>query len=457
MRTRTTVTAIAAKLIVCVMLCLVTLPLSAQQSERIRRYVDASVVNLVQCMAKGDVSGALQILDIMEKFDPDNDVAKYYRSLIAVGRNDMPKALSYMEAAVRADTTNTRYLEALADMYLSSNMGTLAKNAYTKLLSKTPYNFEAMLHLASIYMFDGEFERADSLINRVEQYRGTSPYTELMHIDILRRRPTGQDEFYRRLGDFAIEYAGDESAQKVEIVKRSMDGISSDRIRAHKHSFIEMLAKIVDTAPTDTTLTHFAGLYYALLAEPQRVDDMLVNNSADKELWEMSAYGYILRGDDRKYIERAEILLTLETKDKAKISQLHSGISQSYFNLGDLDKAIKSAEAALKYSPDNRGLMNNVAYYMALAGRNLERCERLSRKTVEAEPQNATYLDTYAYILYRMKKYPEAKTYLKKALLFGGKNSSVVLEHYADVLEAMGDHKLAQVYRKQAAQMKDEK
>lgn len=455
MKSRAISSTFTAKLLACVMLCLSALPLGAQQSERIRRYVDASVVSLVQCMAKGDIGGALQIIDTMEKFDPDNDVAKYYRSLIAASRDDMPKALSYMEAAVRADTTNIRYLEALADMYLSSNMGALAKAAYTKLLQKTPYNFEAMLHLASIHMFDGELERADSLVNRVEMYRGSSPYTELMHIDILRRRPTGQDEFYRRLGDFAIDFAGDDSAQKVEIVKRSMDGMPPERIRAHKHSFMDMLGKIVATAPTDTTLTHFAGLYYTFLSEPERVDDMLANNSADKQLWELSAYGYILRGDDRKYIERAEVLLTLETKDKAKISQLHSGISQSYFNLGDLDRAIKSAETALKYSPDNRVLMNNAAYFLALAGRNLERCERLSRKTVEAEPQNVTFLDTYAYILYRMKKYPEAKTYLKKALLFGGKNNSEVLQHYADVLEAMGDYKLAQVYRKQAAQVKD--
>lgn len=455
MKTRTTAT-FTAQLLACVMLCLMTLSATAQPTERIRRYVDASVVKLVQSMSQGDVNGALQILDTMEKLDPDNDVAKYYRSLIAAGRNDMPRALAYMEAAVRADSTNMRYLEALADMYISSNMGALAKSAYIKLLGQTPYNFEAMLHLASIHMFEGDLDKADSLVNRVEQYRGTSPYTELMHIDILRRRPADQDEFYRRLGDFAIDFAGD-SKQKVEIVKRSLDGMPSEKIRSNKHSFMNMLAKIVDTAPTDTTLTHFAGLYYTIFAEPERVDDMLVHNSTDKELWEMSAYGYILRGDDRKYIERAEVLLTLETKDKARISQLHSGISQSYFNLGDMDKAIKSAETALKYSPDNPGLMNNVAYYLALAGRNLERCERLSRKTVEAEPQNATYLDTYAYILYRMKKYPEAKTFLKKALLFGGKNNSEVLEHYADVLEAMGDDKLAKVYRKQAAQVRDAK
>lgn len=453
MKTRFTV----AKYLACVLLCLVTLSVSAQNAERIRRYVDASVVGLVQCMSRGDIIGAQQILDSMERFDPDNDVAKYYRALIAAGRDDVPKALTYMEAAVRADSTNMRYLEALADMYIASNKGALAKEAYIKLLKWNPYNFEAMLHLASIHMFDGDLEKADSLVNQVEQYRGTSPYTELMHIDILRRRPEGQDEFYRRLGDFAIEFGGDEPKQKVEIVKHSLDGMSTELIRTHKRSFMDMLAKIVATAPTDTTLTHFAGLYYTIFAEPQRVDAMLVNNSSDKQLWEMSAYGYALRGDDKGYIERAEVLLTLEARDKDRLSQLHSGISQAYFNLGDMDRAIKSAEAALRYSPDNRGLMNNVAYYMALAGRNLERCERLSRKTVEAEPQNATFLDTYAYILYRMKKYPEAKSYLKKALLFGGKNSSVVLEHYADVLEAMGDYKLAQVYRKQASQIKDEK
>ena len=74
----------------------------------------------------------------------------------------------------------------------------------------------------------------------------------------------------------------------------------------------------------------------------------------------------------------------------------------------------------------------------------------MSKKTVEAEPDNATYLDTYGWILYLQGKAAEAKQYFKHAMMYGGKESSVVLSHYADVLEALGEDDLSKVYRQQA-------
>jgi hypothetical protein len=35
-------------------------------------------------------------------------------------------------------------------------------------------------------------------------------------------------------------------------------------------------------------------------------------------------------------------------------------------------------------------------------------------------------------------------------MLYGGKDSAVILDHYAEVLEALGEDDMAKVYRKQA-------
>ena len=74
----------------------------------------------------------------------------------------------------------------------------------------------------------------------------------------------------------------------------------------------------------------------------------------------------------------------------------------------------------------------------------------MSRRTVEKEPDNPTYLDTYAWILHLMGKDAEAKPLFKHAMLYGGKESSVVLKHYSIVLEALGETDLAKVYSKMA-------
>ena len=79
----------------------------------------------------------------------------------------------------------------------------------------------------------------------------------------------------------------------------------------------------------------------------------------------------------------------------------------------------------------------------------------MSKKTVEAEPDNATYLDTFAWILHLMGKDLEAKPFFKHAMLYGGKESAVILRHYATVLEALGEGDTAKVYRNQAARLEE--
>ena len=70
----------------------------------------------------------------------------------------------------------------------------------------------------------------------------------------------------------------------------------------------------------------------------------------------------------------------------------------------------------------------------------------MSKRTIEAEPDNATYLDTFGWILYLQGKPLEAKPFFKHAMLYGGKDSVVIMDHYADVLYALKEYDLAMVY-----------
>ena len=80
----------------------------------------------------------------------------------------------------------------------------------------------------------------------------------------------------------------------------------------------------------------------------------------------------------------------------------------------------------------------------------------MSKKTVYKEPDNPTYLDTYGWILHLLGKDKEAKAQFKHAMLYGAKESATCLEHYAIVLEALGETDLAKVYRTQAENRKAE-
>lgn len=74
----------------------------------------------------------------------------------------------------------------------------------------------------------------------------------------------------------------------------------------------------------------------------------------------------------------------------------------------------------------------------------------MSKATLDVFPDDATYLDTFGWILYTMGKPEEAKTHFKRAMFYGGKDSAVVLDHYAEVLFALGEYDKAMVYWNQA-------
>ena len=65
--------------------------------------------------------------------------------------------------------------------------------------------------------------------------------------------------------------------------------------------------------------------------------------------------------------------------------------------------------------------------------------EQMSYRTIKAEPDNSTFLDTYAWILFRQQRYSEAKIYIEQALRCDSLIDGVVKEHAGDIFALNGD------------------
>jgi tetratricopeptide (TPR) repeat protein len=104
----------------------------------------------------------------------------------------------------------------------------------------------------------------------------------------------------------------------------------------------------------------------------------------------------------------------------------------------------------LVWKDDNIGCLNNYAYYLSERGIRLDDAERMSYRTIKAEPTNATYLDTYAWILFMQKRYKEAKTYIDQTLEYDKDSSSVLFEHAGDIYYHTGDVEQAVNYWREA-------
>ena len=118
-------------------------------------------------------------------------------------------------------------------------------------------------------------------------------------------------------------------------------------------------------------------------------------------------------------------------QDKAKLVNLRGDF---YHTMGQKALMYADYDSTLFYDPENINVLNNYAYYMSLENCDLKKALSMSAKTLEAEPFSATYLDTYAWILFKMKRYSESLQYMEKALRYLDADNPEIYEHYGDVL-----------------------
>lgn len=110
----------------------------------------------------------------------------------------------------------------------------------------------------------------------------------------------------------------------------------------------------------------------------------------------------------------------------------------------------RAYKKALKYNPDNVLVLNNWAYFLSVEGKQLERALQMAERVTELTERNPTYMDTHAWILFRMGRLEEARQLMRQAVALDGQKSPELLLHYGDILHALGEQFMAETYWKKA-------
>lgn len=138
-----------------------------------------------------------------------------------------------------------------------------------------------------------------------------------------------------------------------------------------------------------------------------------------------------------------EALQRIPAENKGLMSDFYGQIGDAYFRLKDTEKSFQAYEEALKYNDKNIMVLNNYAYYLSLLKKDLQKAERMSALCIKMDPNNATYIDTYAWVFFVQGNYSFAKLYIEQALSKDQTNSSELVDHYGDILYLSGDHEKA--------------
>ncbi|MCH5240944.1 MAG: tetratricopeptide repeat protein [Muribaculaceae bacterium] len=124
------------------------------------------------------------------------------------------------------------------------------------------------------------------------------------------------------------------------------------------------------------------------------------------------------------------------------ISSLYCMLGDLYYKKGEPKQAFEEYENSLYFLADNALTLNNYAYFLSEEDMHLEKAKMMSKHAMELVENNPTYLDTYAWILYKLGDYKEAMEYIKKALELAeeqGDENDEYQKHYEAISTKLGD------------------
>jgi len=144
-------------------------------------------------------------------------------------------------------------------------------------------------------------------------------------------------------------------------------------------------------------------------------------------------------GDNRGAERQLKMARNLIVDRPSFESDVLTSLAQLAHDVGQHAESDTWYEQALTANPQNILALNNYAYYLAVRAEKLERAVECAVRAVELSPGNANFEDTYAWVLHRSGDHEGALTWIELALFHEGDLPSAnVLEHAGDILSAMG-------------------
>ena len=200
---------------------------------------------------------------------------------------------------------------------------------------------------------------------------------------------------------------------------------------------IEQLSYSLDVNPTDADGWRNMVILNMMddnYAEAIKVSEKALEYNPDN----IDLYGYVAgcyhqMKEYPKAISLYEKILTMtDSTDLDRKADIITAMGDIYSELKDSVKTVECYERALEINPINSGTLNNYAYYLAQRGEDLDRAERMAALALKDLPDNANFIDTYAWVYFAKKDYEKALLYIKSAVEKDEDNH--LLEHYGDIL-----------------------
>ena len=401
----------------------------------------------------------ISTLNRLEKHMGKNEQLSMEKFRIYLQMKDDKKAFQEIESLVQEYPMDMRYQVILGDVYLQNGKKQEAYDVYQKVLAAEPDNPMAIFSMASYYKQTGQEELYQQQLDTLLLNKKVTPDTK---VGVMRQMIVENEQ------------ADKDSTQIIalfdRIMKKEQDDPQIPMLYAQyllsknmEAESVPVLEQVVDLDPTNNAARMMligAAVKKEDYKQIIKVCEPGIEATPDAlEFYYYLAVAYNQAEKPDSVISICKRALEHKTADGKKeiVSEFYSILGDMYHTQKQMKEAYAAYDSALVYNPSNIGALNNYAYYLSVERRDLDKAEEMSYKTVKAEPNNATYLDTYAWILFEKGNYAEARIYIDNAMKSeGGDKSDVIVEHCGDIYYMTGDVDGALTYWKKALEMGSE-
>jgi tetratricopeptide (TPR) repeat protein len=432
----------------------------------------------------GKYGESANLFDQLSKSEPDNQEYLYMKAMQLAKAKKYEESIKAFNDLEKLTGINPQISAEKQNVFLQAGKVKEAFAEIQKLIGSNPSDPRYYGLLADLYKDQGDNENALKYYKKIEEMDPGNGFVNFSLSDFFQGKGDTLQAYQYLLKGFAndgvdvdtklqlyLMHEGNHAPfqltpqQTEQLIKILVEKYPDDfRIYAVYAEYLagnkqnkearEILLKAIESGGNE-----FAIWEHILYLDNDLLDwqSLLKHSKSAIDLFPNQAQFYFLRAIAELQLEKfvdaiktADEGLNYVVDNKALNGQLIFLKGEADYKMNNVNEAFGYFDKAIELDPDNFIALNNYAYYLSLAERDLEKAERMSGRVIEKYPDNATYLDTYAWVLFKKKNYSLARFYMETALNHSETENPTLIDHYGDILYMLGNTDEAVVKWKKA-------
>lgn len=430
---------------------------SDSYEELVKRYPDKSELNYYLADAltqEGEIGAAIDAYNVLESTMGMNETLSLQKFKLYQTLKQPDKAFEEIEKLANKYPMNARYRLLMGDLHLENEETEKALACYQQAHEIDPDDPRYIVSMANYYDQTGDKEAAEQEIRDalVNEKLDVETKVGILSRYVQRLQQTQQGiENANSLFQTLLDQHPEDTELKLMYGSLLMAQQKEEEAKFQFQLVTEM-------EPSNE------GAWQQLLNISLKVEDIpevIRICTRCKELFPEAPEYYFYLGIgyymQEKYQESLDTyyagLKIIPEGNGVVKSNFYGQIGDLYYQMEKMDEAYKAYDEALKYNENNAPVLNNYSYFLTLDKKDLKKAERMAAQCIKLEPDNATYLDTYAWVFFVQGNYTLAKIYIENALSKDKTNSAELVDHYGDILYMSGEKDKALEQWKKAKEM----